>query len=47
MDSRPMKLCGKCDKRNPKAIPLYAFPIMLGTALEGLSLLPFHARTHF
>jgi hypothetical protein len=25
MDSRPMKLCGKCDQRNPKISPLYAF----------------------
>jgi hypothetical protein len=44
MDSRPMKLHGKCDQRNPKTSPLYVFPTMLGPALEGLSPLPFRMR---
>jgi hypothetical protein len=37
MDSRPMKLCGKCDQQNPKTSPLYVFPTTLGPTLEGLS----------
>jgi hypothetical protein len=44
MDSRPMKLRGKCDQQNPKTSPLYVFPTTLGPALEGLSLLPFRMR---
>jgi hypothetical protein len=41
MDLRPTKIHGKCDQQNPKIIPLYAFPTMLGPALEGLYSLPF------
>jgi hypothetical protein len=46
MDLRPTMFHGKCDQRNPKISPLYAFPTTLGPALEGLSLLPFHMRDH-
>jgi hypothetical protein len=47
MDSRPMKLHGKCNQRNPKTSPLYVFSTMIGPALEGLSLLPFHTQPCF
>jgi hypothetical protein len=37
MDSRPTKLRGKCNQRNPKTSPLYVFSTTIGPALEGLS----------
>jgi hypothetical protein len=36
MDSRPMKLHGKCDQQNPKISPLYVFPTMLGPDFGGV-----------
>jgi hypothetical protein len=37
----PQISVGKCNRQYPTTSPLYVFPITLGLALEGLSLLPF------
>jgi hypothetical protein len=45
MDSRPMKLHGKCDQRNPKISPLYAFLCYNWSDFGGVILVTFPHAT--